>query len=123
MSAQDRAVARQFLDALAAAAKTGEFDEVYGFLAPDVEWATPLSADHGVVGVREGLVWYEPGKSLDLDFEERELTDLGDGRFALDFHQIYRTKQTGEPAHARERRIELAIHEGKVVRYEMQVAG
>jgi hypothetical protein len=123
MSAEDRVVARRFLDALAAAAKTGELDDVYPFLAPDVEWVTPLRNLRSVGEVRDQLSWFTPRETLDVDFEEKDLTDLGGGRFALDFHETYSVKRTGEFAYARDRRIELAIREGKVARYEMRFTG
>ena len=123
MSADDLAVARQFLDALAAGAKTGELDGVFPFLAADVEWVTPLRDLRSVGEVRKELHWFTPRETLDVDFEELELIDLGGGRFALDFHETYRTKRGGELAYERDRRIELAIRDGKVARYEMRFSG
>jgi hypothetical protein len=123
MSADDLVVARQFLDALAAAAKTGVLDDVYPFLAPDVEWVTPLRNLRSVGEVRDQLAWFTPRESLDVDFDEQDLADLGGGRFALDFHETYSVKRTGEFAYARDRRIELAIRDGKVARYEMRFTG
>src|SRR5262245_23514478 len=123
MSADDVAVAREFLTALAAAAKSGEFDDVYPFLASDVEWTNTLRDLHGVGEVRNELAWYSPRTSLEVDFEEEELLDLGRGRFATEFREIYRMKRTGELAYERGRRIELTIRDGKVSSYEMRFAG
>ena len=123
MSADDVAVARRFLTALAAAAQSGELDEVFPFLAPDVEWTNALRDLHGVGEVRDWLGWYSPRTGLELDIEEKELLDLGSGRIATEFREVYRMKQTGELAYARDRRIELTIRDGMVSSYEMRFAG
>jgi ketosteroid isomerase-like protein len=123
MSADDVVIARQFLAVLATAAKTGELEGVYPFLAPDVEWVTPLRDLHTVGAVRDELAWLSPNESLEIDFEEKELADLGGGRVLTDFHETYRIRRTGEFAYARERQIELTIREGKVAKYEIRFAG
>ncbi len=58
-----------------------------------------------------------------LEFDEPELTHLGDGRVVCDIHETYRLKETGDYAYARERRIDLTLRDGKVARYEMRVVG
>jgi ketosteroid isomerase-like protein len=123
MSAGDLEVAREFLVALAAAAMTGESDDVYPLLAPDVEWLTPQLALRSVGEVRERLGSFEPREHLEIEFEELELTDLGSGRILTDVREIYRMKATGDFAYARDRRIELTVREGKIARYELRFVG
>jgi ketosteroid isomerase-like protein len=125
MSAQDLAVARLFLDALASAANTGDHEGLFPLLASDVEWRTPLRSLHGVGEVRDqpSWPWIVPRASFEIDFEEKETVDLGDGRIVADFREIYRTKETGDFAYARERKIELTVRGDKISRYEMRFAG
>jgi ketosteroid isomerase-like protein len=123
MSADDMETARQFRTALEAAAKTGDREGVYPFLAADVEWVTPKRTLHGIDEVREELIWGSPPEHLDIEFEVGDLVDLGDGRVVSDVHQVYRVKRTGDFAYERNRRIELTIRDGKVSRYEMRIVG
>jgi ketosteroid isomerase-like protein len=125
MSADDLAVAEEFLAVLAAAAKTGELDDVYEFLLADVEWVTPMRDLRGLGELRKEMTWFSPRETLDVDFEvsEARLVDLGSGRIASDFLEIYTAKKTGELAYARERRIGLTVRDGKIARYEMRFAG
>jgi ketosteroid isomerase-like protein len=123
MSDHDLDLAKRFLEALAAAAATGDRDGVLPLLAPDVEWLTPQLALHGIGEVRERLDSLSPGEHLEIDFDEPELTDLGSGRILTDVRETYRMKETGDFAYARERRIELTIREGMITRYEMRFAG
>jgi len=123
MSATDLALAREFLDALAVAAMTGESDAVYPLLAPDVEWLTPQVSLSSVGEVREQLRWLTPREHLEIEFEEPELADLGSGRIVTDVHEIYRMRATGEFAYARDRRIELTVRAGKIARYELRFVG
>jgi ketosteroid isomerase-like protein len=121
--ATDLEVARQFLDALAAAAKTGNRSVLYPFLASDVEWVTPKRDLGGIDEIRDHLTWLSPPETLDVDFEDQELTDVGDGRIVSNVRQVYRMKRTGDFAYVRERQIELTIHDGKIIRYEMRIVG
>jgi ketosteroid isomerase-like protein len=125
MSADDLAVAEEFLAALAAAAKTGEVEGVYEFLAADVEWVTPTRDLRSIGEVRKEMTWFSPRETPEVDFDvsQERLKDLGKGRIATDFREIYTTKSTGEPAYVRERRIELTVRDGKIARYEMRFAG
>jgi ketosteroid isomerase-like protein len=121
MSAEDLAVARQFIDTLAAAAKSGDIGEVYPLLDPDVHWMTPQRDLRGVAEVSTLFSWFSPDETRhEVEFEIGKLADLGGGKFATDFQEIYRTKQTGEFAYARDRRIVLTIREGKIASYEMR---
>jgi ketosteroid isomerase-like protein len=123
MSADDIAVARRFLDSLAAAARTGDLENVYPFLAADVEWVTPTRDLRSIGEVRDELKWFMPRGTVDVDFEQNELLDLGSGQIVSDFREVYRMKRTGEFAYARDRRIELTVRDGKIARYEMRFAG
>ena len=123
MSAEDLEFAREFLDVLAATAKTGDRTALYSLLAHDVEWLTPQRDVHGLDAAREQLTWVTPPENLDLEFNEPELNDLGGGRVVSDVLEVYRMKETGEFAYARDRRIELMIRDGKIARYQMWIVG
>jgi hypothetical protein len=123
MSDRDLELAREFLGALAVAAKTGEAEAVYPLLAPDVEWLTPQFALSSVGEVRERMEWFSPREQLEVEFGDPELTDLGSGRIVSDIQEVYRMKDTGDFAYTRERRIELTIREGVITRYEMRFTG
>ena len=118
MSADDLEIAGQFLATLAMVAKTGERKLLYPFLASDVEWVMPQCALIGIDEVREQLIWITEPESFDLEFEATGLRDLGDGRIVSGEHETSLLKTTGEPAHARDHRIELTIRGGKIGRYE-----
>ena len=123
MGADDLEIARQLRIALEAAAKSGDREVVYPFLAADVEWVTPKRTLHGIDEVREELIWGSPPENLDLEFEEGDWLELGDGRVLSDVRQIYRVKGTGDFAYERNRQIELTIRDGKISRYEMRIVG
>jgi len=123
VSAGDLDVARQFLEALADAARTGDRNGLYPLLAPDVEWVTPKRDLDGIDEVREQLTWISPHHNLELEFEQTELADLGGGRVVSEVHEIYRMKTTGDFAFARDRRIELTIRDERIARYEMRDVG
>jgi ketosteroid isomerase-like protein len=123
VSEADLQIAKEFLETLAAAAKTGEREALYPFLAPDVAWLTPQTDLHGIDEVRDRLTWLTPKHRLEIEFEEIGLTDLGEDRVASDVHEIYSMREDGEFAYARDRRIELTIREGKITRYEMRIVG
>jgi len=103
MGADDLEIARQFRIALEAAAKSGDREAVYPFLGANVEWVTPKRTLHGIDEVREELIWGSPPENLDLEFEEGEWVDLGDGRVVSDVHEVYRVKGTGDFAYERTR--------------------
>ena len=123
MGADEMEIARRFRTALVAAAKTGDREAVYPLLAADVEWVTPKRSLYGVDEVRTNLIWGAPPENLDLEFEESEWDDLGDGRVASDVHEVYRMKGSGDFAYDRHRRIELVIRDGKISRYDMRIVG
>jgi hypothetical protein len=123
MSTNIADVATGFLAALEVAAKTGDRDSVYPFLAPDAEWVTPQRNLAGVDEIQRELTWVGPPDKLDLVFERGELVELGEGRVAMDVRQVYTLKATGEFAYTRLRRVELTVRDGKVSRYEMRSIG
>ena len=123
MSTNIADVATGFLAALEVAAKTGDRDSVYPFLAPDAEWVTPQRNLAGVDEIQRELTWVSPPDKLDLVFERGELVELGEGRVAMDVRQVYTLKATGEFAYTRLRRVELTVRDGKVSRYEMRSIG
>jgi ketosteroid isomerase-like protein len=86
---------------------------------------TPTRNLRSIGEVRNEMTWFSPRETLEVDFDvtQERLTDLGKGRIATDFREIYTTKGTGELAYARERRIELTVRDGKIARYEMRFAG
>ncbi len=123
MSAGDLTFARQFLAVLAEASRTGDRDSIYELLAPDVEWLTPKRDVRGIDAARDELTWIRPPDNLDIEFNEPELNDLGDGRIVSEVRETYRVKGSGDYAYERARRIELTIRDGKVARYEMRMVG
>ena len=123
MSAEDLETANRFLEALAAAAETGDREQIVPYLAADAEWVTPKRTLSGVGEILSGLTWLGPPDNLDVEFEQSEMTDLDDGRIVLDVHETYRVRGSSEFAYARDRRIELTIRGETVARYEMRVVG
>ena len=123
MSTDIAELATAFLTALEAAAKTGDRDPLYPFLAPDAEWVTPQRDLVGLDEIRRELTWVGPSDKLDLAFERGELVALGEGRVASEVRQVYTLKATGEFAYTRLRRVELTVRGGKVSRYEMRSVG
>jgi ketosteroid isomerase-like protein len=126
MSAEDLAVARQFVAALAVAAKTGDHDAILLLLDTDVEWQTPLRSLHGIGELRDEPSWpwvAPPRANLEIDFEEQETTELGKGRVRTHLRETYRTKETGDFAYSRDREIELTIRDEKIARYELRFDG
>jgi ketosteroid isomerase-like protein len=123
MNSDDLDVARHFLEALAAAAATGDRQALEPFLAPDVEWVTPKRDLAGIEEVHEQLTWLAPPDNLTVEFDEPKLTEMAEGHIVSDVREVYRTKDGGDLAYVRERRIDLRIRDGKITRYEMRVVG
>jgi len=121
MSDDDLQLASRFLETLAEASRTGDREALYPFLASDIEWVTAKRDLRGIDAVREQLTWLSPSDTLDVEFDEPELTDHGDGRIVSEVHETYRLKESGEFGYARDRRIDLTIRDGKIARYEMRV--
>ena len=123
MGSDDLEIATRFRIALEAAEKSGDREALYPLLAADVEWVTPKRTLRGLDEVREDLIWGSPDENLDLEFEEGEWVELGDGRLVSDVHQVYRVKATGDFAYERKRQIELTIRGSEIGRYEMRIVG
>jgi hypothetical protein len=125
MSSTDLDVARQFLAAIATAASSGDHSGLYPFLADDVEWLTPLRTLRGINEVRDqpSWPWIAPATNLDIEFEDTDTTDFGGGRIVVRIRETYRTRETGEFAYARTRRIELMVRRDKIARYELSFDG
>jgi len=125
MSTQDLAVARVFFDALTAAARTGDRDGLFPLLASDVEWLTPLRSVRGLAALENepSWPWSVPRPAFDVEFQEQETVDLGEGRVVADFREIYRMKETGDFAYARDRQVEVMIRGEKIARYELRFTG
>jgi ketosteroid isomerase-like protein len=115
--------ANRFRTALEAAVRTGDPKGVLELVSPDVEWVTPQRTLRGIDELRTWRVWGSSGESFDFDFGEGEWADQGDGQVACEVRQVYRTKETGEFAYERWRRIELTVRDGKISRYEVKVVG
>ncbi len=123
MAADDMEIANRFRAALESAVETGDLEAVYPLLAPDVDWVTPQRMLHGIDEVKSQLNWISTPANFVVEFTVGDWVDQGDGRLACDVHQVYRLKATGDFGYERDRRIELAIRDGKVARYEMTIVG
>ena len=123
MDAGEIEIANRFRAALEGAAKTGDWDPVYPCLTPDVEWVTPKRTLTGIDQVEHDLIWGQPPEHLDLEFQSGEWLDLGEGRAGLDVVQIFRVKGSGDFAYQRQLRVEIAIRDGKIGRYEIRTVG
>jgi ketosteroid isomerase-like protein len=123
MSTDDVETASRFLAALDAAVRTGDREPVYSLLAADVEWVVPERTLHGVGELREKHTWAFPPENLDVDLEGDDWVDLGEGRLATEVREVFRSKETDEIFHQRDLRIEVAIRDGKIRRYERHIVG
>jgi len=92
-------------------------------VAPDVEWITPQRTLHGAEELRTWRLWGSSAEAFDFEFDEGEWVDDGDGRVSCEVKQVYRVKETGDFAYERLRRVELAIRDGKIARYELRFTG
>ena len=108
-------VARRF-DAVNA---SGDREAFYALLTEDAEWTTPYRSLRGLAEIREKLDWSpgEPPENLDIEFEEGEWVDEGDGRVARENRVVQRWKETGEIATVMLQREQLDIRDSKISRY------
>jgi len=119
----DVSLVREFLGALATFATTGNRTVLDPFLAADVRWVTVRRELMGLDQVRDELTWITPPEHFDLDFNVTAMTDLGQGCVASEIREVYRFKDTGNFAYARNRRLELTIRDRKIARYDMRIVG
>ena len=123
MSPPDLDTAQQFQSAAEDALRTGDFEGLAAFLAPDVECITPQHSLRGVEAMTEELRRARPAETLEIEFERAEWKPLGNGRYSCELRALFRSKETGEVSYSRDRSFELTISDGKVSRYEMRFAG
>jgi ketosteroid isomerase-like protein len=123
MALADLETASKFRTAVEVALQTGEREAVYALLSSDIEWITPQRTLQGIDGIKDELTWGTPSETLDVEFEEGDWVEQGDGRVGCEVHEVYRLKGSGEVAYERDRSIELTVSEGKVSRYEMRIVG
>ena len=119
MAAENVELAERFRRALEGAVRTGELEAVFPLLAPDVEWVTPQRTLRGIEEVRQQLDWISPSEAFDYEFSDEGWVDHGGGRLVCRAHEVYRLKESGEVGYERDRRVELAIRAGKIIRYEL----
>jgi len=123
VAAEDLELASRFRAALEAAVRTVELKAVLELVAPGVEWITPQRTLHGAEELRTWRLWGSSAEAFDFEFDEGEWVDDGDGRVSCEVKQVYRVKETGDFAYERLRRVELAIRDGKIARYELRFTG
>jgi ketosteroid isomerase-like protein len=123
MNADELQIAMRFATALETAAKTGDWAAVYPCLAPDVEWVTPMRTLIGIDQVEHDLTWASPPDRLDREFEVGEWVEDAPGVAAVEVREIYLMKGSGDFAYRCELRIEIAIRDGRIARYEIRPIG
>ncbi len=122
MSAGDIAVAERFRAAVEEAFATGDRELVYALFADDVEYTTPRRTLRGVTEIREKLKWGGEKEHLDVERDEGDWRDLGDGNVASETRVVQRWKETGEVASTMVVEEQLTVRDGKIVRYERRPA-
>ena len=122
MSTPDLDIAQQFRSATEDALRTGDFDPVAALLAPDVELVMPQRPLQGVDALIGELSRTRPSERFEIDFENGDWKDLGNGRFSCEVLALYRSKVSDNLSYSRDRSFELTIHDGKVSRFEMKFA-
>ena len=114
----DVEVAKRFDAAVDAAFQTGDRESVYVFFADDIEYTTPHRTLSGLREVREKLKWGGEKDNLDVEFEDGEWQDLGDGHVVRESRMVQRWKETGEVAATMRVTLDLRIRDGKITRLE-----
>ena len=118
MSADDVAVVEKFR----AAFLGGDEEAALSLLAPDVEFVRLGTTMSGIDEVRDGYLrggtLPPQPEDLDMDFDPGELEDMGNGRVGATNHQVFRSKESGEPAYEQYARVEYEIRGGKIARYD-----
>ena len=85
--------------------KPGDRESVYVFFADDIEYTTPLRTLSGL-------------RNLDVEFEDGEWQDLGDGHVVRESRMVQSWKETGEVAAIMRVTLDLRIRDGKITRLE-----
>jgi hypothetical protein len=122
MSVSDLDIAEQFRSAAEAGLRTGDFEPVAAFLAPDVECVMPQHSLEGPEALVEELSRTRPSERFDVDFENGNWKDRGNGRFYCQIRALYLSKVSDDLSYSRDRSFELTIRDGKVSRFEMRFA-
>lgn len=122
VSSDDIAVAERFRAAVKEALETGDRELVYVLFADDVEYTTPHRTLRGLSEVREKLKWGGEKENLDVEFEEGDWRDLGDGNVGSETRMVQRWKETGEIAATMIMEEQLTVRDGKIARYERRAA-
>ena len=118
MSIEDVDLAQRFDAAVEAAFATGDREGVYPFFADDIEYTTSRRTLRGLDEVREKLSWGGGGEleNLDVEREEGEWQDLGDGHVVREDRIVQRWKESGEVAAVMLVKLDLRIRYGKIIR-------
>jgi ketosteroid isomerase-like protein len=122
MGADEVALGERFRSAVKAAFATGDRELVYALFADDVEYTTPHRTLRGLSEVREKLKWGGEKDNVDVELDEGDWRDLGDGKVASETCMVQRWKETGEVAAMMTVREQLTVRDGKIVRYERRAA-
>lgn len=123
MSEPDLDTAQQFQSAVEGALSTGDFEPVVALLAPDVECVMPQHTLHGVDAFTEELSRARPSDRFELEFENGDWKQLGNGRYFCEIRALYRSTVSDDYSYSRDRSFELTVSDGKVSRFEMRFAG
>lgn len=110
-------VAKRFDAAVDSAFQTGDRESVYVFFA-DIEYTTPHRTLSGLGEVREKLKWGGAKDNLDVEFEDGEWQDLGDGHVVRESRMVQRWKETGDVAATMRVTLDLRIRDGRITRLE-----
>ncbi len=79
MAVENIEVAERFREALEEAVRSGDLEDVYPLLAPDVEWVTPQRDLRGIDEVETELTWISPQETFDFEFSDQGWVDHGRG--------------------------------------------
>ena len=120
MPAADLDIARQFQSAIEVGLRAGDFEPIVGLVTPDVECVMPVHTVYGIDALTEELRRGRPAESLEVEFENGEWKQLGNGRYSWETHVLFRSKATGELSYTRDRSFELTIRGEQVSRCEMR---
>lgn len=122
MTADDVSVAERFRTAVEEAFATGDRELVYALFADDVEYTTPHRTLRGLSEVREKLKWGGEKENLDVEFENGDWRDLGDGNVVSESRMVQRWKESGEVAATMIIQEQVTVRDGKIARYERRPA-